>query len=425
MKVLVIGGGGREHALAWKIRQNEEVSALYAIPGNAGLAEIAECYSLEVTDITRLARFAREKEVDLTVVGPELPLSLGIVNEFERQGLAAFGPVSEAAAIESSKAFAKKLTTENNIPTALYEIFSDPKEAQKYVRHISRPLVIKADGLAAGKGVLICPHTEDALRAIELIMVQKAFGQAGEQIIIEELLKGEEASFLAFTDGNTILPMASSQDHKAAFDGDQGPNTGGMGAYSPAPVISEEMHQKIMTKIMIPAVEGMVRMGIDYRGVLYAGLMIQDNEPVLLEFNARFGDPETQAIIGRLETDLISIMQKVLKRKLHEVSLRWHDGASTCVVLASEGYPGPYPKGRQINGLQDADQVPGVTIFHAGTVKRGDKVLTSGGRVLGVTAVGETIAESISRSYTAIEKIHFDGMHYRKDIGKRALQPCP
>ncbi len=421
MKVLVIGGGGREHALAWKIQQNEDVSTIYAIPGNAGLSEIAECFSIDVTDITGLVRFAKEKEVDLTIVGPELPLSLGIVNEFEKQGLAAFGPVREAAAIESSKIFTKKLTKECNIPTASYEIFSDPEQAKEYVRRVNHPLVIKADGLAAGKGVLICPQPEDALQAIELIMVKKAFGQAGQQIIAEELLLGEEASFLAFTDGDTILPMASSQDHKAAFDNDQGPNTGGMGAYSPAPIISEAIHRKIMSKIMIPAVEGMARMGIDYRGVLYAGVMIRDNEPKLLEFNARFGDPETQAIIGRLETDLISIMQKVLRKKLHEVSLRWQQGASTCVVLASEGYPGPYPKGREIHGLQDAAHIPGVVVFHAATVKQGDKVLTSGGRVLGVTALGKTIAESISRSYAAIDKISFEGMHYRKDIGKRAL----
>jgi phosphoribosylamine--glycine ligase len=421
MKVLVIGGGGREHALAWKIQQNEEVSAIYAIPGNAGLADIAECFSIEVTDITGLVRFAREKEIDLTIVGPELPLSLGIVNEFERQGLAAFGPVREAAAVETSKVFTKKLTREYHIPTALYEVFSDPDQAKAYVRATNHPLVIKADGLAAGKGVLICQQTEDSLQAIESIMVKKAFGQAGRQIIVEELLLGEEASFLAFTDGDTILPMASSQDHKAAFDADQGPNTGGMGAYSPAPVISEEVHQKIMDKIMIPAVEGMARMGINYRGVLYAGVMIRDNEPKLLEFNARFGDPETQAIIGRLETDLIFIMQKVLQKKLHEVSLHWRHGASTCVVLASEGYPGPYPKGREIHGLQDASQIPGVVVFHSGTTRQGDKVLTAGGRVLGVTALGGTIAESISRSYAAIDKISFEGMHYRKDIGKRAL----
>jgi len=421
MKVLVIGGGGREHALAWKIQQNEDVSTIYAIPGNAGLSEIAECFSIELTDITGLVRFAKEKDVDLTIVGPELPLSLGIVNEFEKQGLAAFGPGREAAAIESSKIFTKRLSTECNIPTALYEIFADPARAKEYVRSVNHPLVIKADGLAAGKGVLICPQPEDALQAIELIMVKKAFGQAGQQIIVEELLLGEEASFLAFTDGDTILPMASSQDHKAAFDNDQGPNTGGMGAYSPAPIISEAMNQKIMSKIMTPAVEGMARMGINYRGVLYAGVMIRDNEPKLLEFNARFGDPETQAIIGRLDTDLISIMQKVIQKKLHEVSLRWQQGTSTCVVLASEGYPGPYPKGREIHGLQDAAHVPGVVVFHAGTVKQGDKVLTSGGRVLGVTALGETIAESISRSYAAINKISFEGMHYRKDIGKRAL----
>ena len=421
MKVLVIGGGGREHALAWKIRQSEEVSTIYAVPANAGLSEIAECFSIDVTDIPGLVRFAQEKEVDLTLVGPELPLSLGIVDEFEKRGLAAFGPVREAAQVETSKVFTKKLTKECNIPTASYEVFTDAAQANEYIRRANRPLVIKADGLAAGKGVLICPQTDDALQAIELIMVKKSFGQAGQQVIVEEFLKGEEASFLAFTDGDTILPMASSQDHKAAFDGDKGPNTGGMGAYSPAPIICEAMHQKIMNKIMIPAVEGMARMGITYRGVLYAGVMIHDNEPMLLEFNARFGDPETQVIIMRLETDLVSIMQKVLQKKLHEVSLRWRQGASTCVVLASEGYPGSYPKGREIHGLQDAAQVPGVVVFHAGTVKQGDKVLTSGGRVLGVTALGETVAESISRSYAAIDKISFEGMHYRKDIGKRAL----
>ncbi|MEW6380631.1 MAG: phosphoribosylamine--glycine ligase [bacterium] len=421
MKVLIVGGGGREHALAWKIHQNNEVSAIYAVPGNAGIADIAECFPLDVSDIAGLARLSREKEIDLTIVGPELPLSLGIVDEFERQGLTAFGPVREAAAVESSKVFAKRLMKENNIPTASYEVFSDPQKAGEYVRSLDRPVVIKADGLAAGKGVMVCQQPGDALRAIELILVNQTFGQAGQRIIIEEFLQGEEASFLALTDGHTILPLASSQDHKTVFDNDRGPNTGGMGAYSPAPVITEEMHQKIMSRIMVPAIEGLARLGITYRGVLYAGLMIRNNEPMLLEFNARFGDPETQAIIRRLDTDLLSVIQKAIHNKLHEVSLHWRPDASTCVVLASAGYPDSYPKGKEIRGLQEAAQVPQVVLFHAGTARQGSKLLSSGGRVLGVTALGETIAESISRAYEAAARISFEGMHYRTDIGKRAL----
>jgi len=421
MKILIVGGGGREHALAWKIHQNREVSAIYAAPGNAGIAEIAECIPLQVSDIAGLSRLAREKGIDLTIVGPELPLSLGIVDEFEAQGLAVFGPCREAVAIESSKVFAKRLMKENNIPTASYEVFSDPQKAKEYVRHIGRPLVIKADGLAAGKGVVICQQPEEALKAIELIMVKQVFGQAGKQIIIEEYLSGEEASFLAFTDGQSIIPLASSQDHKTVYDGDQGPNTGGMGAYSPAPVISEQMQQKIMAKIMAPAIEGLARLGITYRGVLYAGLMIQDNEPMLLEFNARFGDPETQAIIRRLETDLVLVIQKVLQTRLHEVRLDWRQEASTCVVLASAGYPDSYQSGKEIIGLEEAARVDGVVLFHAGTTRQEGRLLTSGGRVLGVSALGETIAESISRAYAAVAKISFEGMHYRKDIGRRAL----
>ena len=421
MNVLIIGGGGREHALAWKIHKNEEVSAIYAIPGNAGLSQMAECFSIDLTNISGLAKFTEEKRIDLTLVGPELPLSLGIVDEFRQRGLAVFGPTQKGSQIEWSKAFAKKLMKDNNIPTAGFKTFSDPLEAKKYIRHFGRPSAVKADGLAAGKGVLLCPQVKDALQAVDLIMGKRAFGQAGEHIIIEELLSGEEASFLAFTDGNTILPMSSAQDHKPIFDGDKGPNTGGMGAYSPAPVISEKMHQKIMNKIMIPAVEGMARLGIHYQGVLYAGLMIHHEEPMVLEFNARFGDPETQPILMRLQTDLIHIIQKTLQKKLHQVRLNWRQGASTCVVLASEGYPGPYPKGKIIHGLENAAQMPETVVFHAGTAKQENKIVTAGGRVLGVTAVGDSIADSIDRAYAVVKKISFDGMYYRKDIGQRAL----
>ena len=421
MNVLIIGGGGREHALAWKIHKNEEVSAIYAIPGNAGLSQLAECFSIDLTNISGLAKFTEEKRIDLTLVGPELPLSLGIVDEFRQRGLAVFGPTQKGSQIEWSKAFAKKLMKDNNIPTAGFETFSDPLEAKKYIRCFGRPSAVKADGLAAGKGVLLCPQVEDALQAVDLIMGKRAFGQAGEHIIIEELLSGEEASFLAFTDGDTILPMSSAQDHKPIFDGDKGPNTGGMGAYSPAPVISEKMHQKIMNKIMIPAVEGMARLGIHYQGVLYAGLMIHHEEPMVLEFNARFGDPETQPILMRLQTDLIHIIQKTLQKKLHQVRLNWRQGASTSVVLASEGYPGPYPKGKIIHGLEDAAQMSETVVFHAGTAKQEDKIVTAGGRVLGVTAVGDSIADSIDRAYAVVKKISFDGMYYRKDIGQRAL----
>jgi phosphoribosylamine--glycine ligase len=419
---LIIGGGGREHALAWSIRKNREVSDIYAVPGNAGISQIAECIPLAQTDILRLAGLAEEKEVDLTIVGPEIPLSLGIVNEFRQRGLAVFGPTREASKVEWSKAFAKRLMTENNIPTAQYETFSDPLEAKNYIRHFNRPVVIKADGLAAGKGVLLCPQVEDALRAIDQVMGSRVFGQAGQQVVVEELVSGEEASFLAFSDGDTILPMASAQDHKPIFDDDKGPNTGGMGAYSPAPVISKELYQKIMDRVMVPAVEGLNRLGIAYQGVLYAGLMIRNNEPIVLEFNARFGDPETQPILMRLETDLIYIIQQTIQKRLHHVRLDWNQGGATCVVLASQGYPGFYSPGKVITGLEEADQLPGVTVFHAGTAKPNGRIVTSGGRVLGVTALGETIADSISRAYAAVEKISFDGVYCRKDIGRRALR---
>lgn len=421
MKVLIIGGGGREHALAWKVKQNKEVSKMYVLPGNAGLAQMAESVSLKMTNIHDIISFTKDYHIDLTVVGPEVPLSLGVVDFFQAHGLNIFGPRLSAAKIEWSKSFAKCLMKDNHIPTADYEIFSDAGKAKEYIRSKRKASVIKADGLASGKGAIVCPEVEDALQAIELIMEKKAFGQAGQHIVIEEFLTGEEASFLAFTDGETILPLSSAQDHKAVFDGDLGPNTGGMGAYSPTPVITQEIHDKIMDKIMMPTIEGLARLGTPYQGVLYAGLMIENNEPKVLEFNARFGDPETQPLLMRLDTDLISIIKKIQEKKLHQVNINWLPEAATCVVLASEGYPGPFTKGKVIQGLEDLADTPGVMVFHSGTLQQGKSIVTDGGRVLGVTALGKTITESISRAYDAVEKIYFEGMHYRKDIGWRAL----
>jgi phosphoribosylamine--glycine ligase len=421
LNVLIAGGGGREHALAWKIAQSPQVAKLYCAPGNAGIAAVAECVAIEPSDILALRDFAVKNRVDLTVVGPEQPLALGVVDLFEQNGLAIFGPSQKASLLESSKIFAKNIMREHNIPTADFARFADAAAARTYVRSKNGPLVVKADGLAAGKGVFPAETAAAALDAIDRIMVRHEFGDAGSSIVVEDFLTGEEASFICFTDGKTIIPMPSSQDHKKVFDGDQGPNTGGMGAYTPAPVITPQLEEVIMKTVMYPVIAALNTRGILFRGTLYAGLMIEDGCPRVLEFNARFGDPETQPLIFNLQTDLIDIMLAVISGKLSDITIAWDPRPSVCVVMASGGYPGNYRKGLPISGLAEASRVPDAFVFHAGTAMKDGAMVTAGGRVLGVTARGETIAEAIKTAYKAVDTIHWDGVHFRKDIAYRAV----
>jgi phosphoribosylamine--glycine ligase len=363
MKVLIIGSGGREHALAWKIAQSPKVTKIYAAPGNAGIAQLAECVPVQSEDLAGLLAFAKSKAMDLTIVGPEGPLSLGIVDEFTNAGLRAFGPSGKAAEIESSKQFSKDLMKKYRIPTAEYGVFSEKAAAEAYVREKGAPIVIKADGLAAGKGVVVAETLDEALRALDVIMIDKAFGTAGDRVVIEECLRGEEASFMAFSDGKTVVPMASSQDHKRVFDADKGPNTGGMGAYSPAPVVTKKLERKVMETIMVPTVRAMEKEGRLFKGVLYAGLMIHEGEAKVLEFNARFGDPETQPIMARLDTDLVDIIEAILAGSLSKVNIKWKPDSAVCVVMASGGYPGSYEKGKVISGLENTAKLSNVSVF--------------------------------------------------------------
>jgi len=422
MKVLVIGGGGREHALVWKISQSPRVKKIYCAPGNAGIAQLAECLSVSAEDVKGLTARAEKERVDLTVVGPEAPLTLGIVEAFKEKGMRIFGPSQRAAEIEGSKAFAKDLMKKYRIPTGDSQTFTDHGPAVKYAKGKGAPLVVKADGLAAGKGVIICRSVDEALSALDLIMVQKAFGAAGGKVVVEEFLEGEEASFLAFTDGEAVLPLPTSQDHKAIYDKDQGPNTGGMGAYSPAPVVNKRVHREVMEKVMSPTVRGMAKEGRKYQGVLYAGLMIKEEKTKVLEFNARLGDPEAQPLLMRMKSDLVPVLEATIDGTLAQQKIEWEDRASVCVVIASGGYPGSYEKGKVISGLQEAAKVRDTFVFHAGTTLKEGKVVTNGGRVLGVTALGSGIQEAIQRAYEAVAKISWEGAYYRKDIGQKALQ---
>jgi len=422
VKVLVIGSGGREHALVWKTAQNPNVKKIYAAPGNAGMAQLAECLPIKAEDVDKLLSFAKDNAVDLTIVGPEGPLSMGIVDEFTKAGLRAFGPSGKAAEIEASKTFSKNLMKKYCIPSADYGVFTDRAVAEAYVREKGAPIVVKADGLAAGKGVVVAETVEEAIKALDLIMTDKAFGKAGDRVVIEEFLKGEEASFMAFTDGKTVVPMASSQDHKRVFDGDRGPNTGGMGAYSPAPVVTKELERRVMETIMVPTVRAMEKEGRLFKGVLYAGLMIHNGEAKVLEFNARFGDPETQPIMMRLGSDLIAIIQAIIDGTLSTVDVKWKPESAVCVVMASGGYPGEYEKGKEIKGLEKALAHDNVMVFHAGTALKNGRPVTDGGRVLGVTGLGTVVAGAIDNAYAAVRDISFDGAHYRRDIGARALE---
>jgi len=421
MKVLVIGGGGREHALVWKIAQSPMVQQVFCAPGNPGTARLAQNVDIAVDDLQGLLAFARAEGIALTVVGPELPLSLGLVDLFEEHGLKVFGARKNAAIIEASKAFSKDLMQKYQVPTAAYGVFTEVEPAVSFIDDTGIPIVIKADGLAAGKGVIIAQTREEAVAAVTDMLSGNAFGAAGSRVVVEEFLKGEEASFLAFTDGERIIPLASAQDHKAVFDGDRGPNTGGMGAYSPAPVVTPAIHEKAMAQVMRRTVDGMAAEGRPYRGVLYAGLMIDGDSVKTLEFNARFGDPECQPLLMRMKSDIVPILIAVASGDLSGVEIEWHDKAAVCVVLAAQGYPGDYPKGDVIAGLDRAAQLDELVVFHAGTKSAGGEVVTNGGRVLGVTALGDTVQEAIDRAYRGVDLISWPGMHYRKDIGAKAI----
>ncbi|KAF0180313.1 MAG: phosphoribosylamine--glycine ligase [Nitrospirae bacterium] len=422
MKVLVIGGGGREHAIVWKLAQSRHVDKIYCTPGNAGIAEIAECIEVG-PDVEALIDFVKYNWIDITIVGPEEPLSRGIVDAFEKEGRKILGPTKAAAQLEWSKAFSKDFMRRHRIPTADYKVFTSYIHAQEYVRMMGAPRVIKADGLAAGKGVVVASTVDEAMQAIDLIMKDRAFGAAGDRVIVEDCLVGEEASFMVFTDGKTIAPMASAQDHKRIFDNDRGPNTGGMGAYSPAPVITPEMQEIIMATVMRPTIDGLQADGIKYKGILYAGLMIADNKPYVLEYNCRLGDPETQPVLFRLETDLVDIALAVADERLGDIDIAWKPEHAICVVIASKGYPGAYEKGAVISGIRDANKHEKVVVFHAGTAfGEDDACVTSGGRVLGVTASGADIVAARDAAYRAIQDISFDGMQFRKDIAMKAIR---
>ena len=418
MNILVIGSGGREHALYWKLSESPQTEQIYAIPGNPGMGASA---AIALDDHAAILRFAKEHEIGLVVVGPEVPLMNGLVDELEAAGIRAFGPRANAAEIEGSKSFAKDLMKKYGIPTARYEVFTAAELARAYIRQEGAPIVVKADGLAAGKGVIVAMTEQEALDAIDAIMEDHSFGDAGARVVIEEFMEGEEASLLAFTDGTMIRPMISAQDHKRAYDGDRGPNTGGMGTYAPAPVMTPEMTERAVEEILKPTIAAMAKEGRVYRGCLYLGLMVTSDGPKVVEFNARFGDPETQVVLPLLDSDLVAIMCACADGTLADVPIRWKDGAAVCVVLASGGYPGHYEKGQEIHGLADAEAM-GALVFHAGTAMKDGKLVTNGGRVLGVVGRGTDISSAVDAAYAAAAKISFKDAYYRKDIAHRALE---
>ncbi|MBR5318379.1 MAG: phosphoribosylamine--glycine ligase [Peptococcaceae bacterium] len=420
MKVLVIGSGGREHALVWKISQSPMVDKIYCAPGNAGIGQMAECVAIKAEDLDGLLDFALQNEIGLTVVGPEVPLTMGIVDKFQEKGLKIFGPSGRAAEIEGSKTFAKDLMAKYGIPTAKYGAFTDAAEAKAFLAEVGLPCVVKADGLAAGKGVLICETKEEAETAVDDILVDNKFGNAGSRVVVEEFLTGQEVSMLAFSDGKTIVPMVSSQDHKRIWDGDKGLNTGGMGAYSPAPIYTPDVHEIVVPQVLEATIKAMEQEGRPFVGILYAGLMLTADGPKVLEFNARFGDPETQAVLPRLKSDLVEIFLAIIDGRLSEMNIQWHEEAAVCVVMASGGYPESSDKGRVITGLEDAAET-GAIVFHAGTKETDGNIVTNGGRVLGISALGKDIAEAIANAYRGVEKITFENMQYRTDIGKKAF----
>lgn len=420
MKVLVVGSGGREHALCWKIAQRPDTE-VYVAPGNIGMVDVATLVNIKVDDIAGLVDFAKAEGIDLTVVGPELPLTLGIVDAFQEAGLACFGPNKAAAKLEGSKAFSKELMKKYGIPTAAFDTFTDVDKAKAFVDEIGVPCVVKADGLAAGKGVIICMTREEADKAIEDMLTDHAFGDASATIVIEEYMVGPEVSVLAFADGKSVLPMVSAQDHKRIFDGDKGPNTGGMGAYSPAPVYTEALSAEVNKTIIEPTIAAMAAEGTPFTGILYTGLMLTEKGPRVLEYNVRFGDPETQPIMVRMKSDIVALFQACVDGKLDEATLEWHDEAAVCVIMASGGYPASSEKGVPIHGLDDIAAEEAI-VFHSGTAEKDGEIVTNGGRVLGVTAKDATIKGAIDKAYAAVEKISFDHMQFRRDIGARALQ---
>ena len=421
MKVLVVGSGGREHALVWKIAQSPMVKKVYCAPGNPGISEVAECVDIDAENIEGLYNFALKKKIDLTVVGPEDVLVAGIVDRFKDGHLNIFGPNKRASVIEGSKVYAKTIMKKYGIPTADFKVFDDLKYAKKHISTCDFPLVIKADGLAKGKGVFVCKTLEEADRHIDDIMKEKIFGYAGERIVIEEFLSGEEVSILAITDGKTIVPLSSVQDHKAVYEGDKGPNTGGMGAYSPVPFVTDDLQSSIEENILVPIVHALKKENRPYKGVIYAGLMITNAGPKVLEFNARFGDPETQVLLMRMKSDLVPLLLSTVKNNIEEVEIEWHDGVSVCVIMASKGYPDKYEKGLPVFGLEAVKSVTNVQVFHAGTAIKDGKVVTNGGRVLGVTILERDLEKAQKNVYEAIKKLSFDGAYYRKDIGTKAI----
>ena len=424
MNVLLIGSGGREHALAWKLAQSESLGELYIAPGNPGTAKCGRNIAISADDTDKLLDFARQNDVGFVVVGPEDPLAAGMVDAFEAAGIKAFGPSADAAQLEADKAFAKQLMRSSSVSTAEGRIFDRFSDAKAYIASRDEAVVVKAAGLAKGKGVFVCDDPADGILAAEKIMCGKMFGSAGNKVIVEDKLLGEEASILAFVDGRNIYVMESSQDHKPIGDGDTGPNTGGMGAYSPAPVVTEDLMNQVVREILVPVVDGMNRNGTPYKGVLYAGVMITGGGPRVLEFNVRFGDPETQPILMRLKSDLLQVCLATCDGTLDQISLEWDPRPAVCVVMASGGYPGDYEKGRKITGLEEADGMQDVIVFHAGTKDKDRDIVTNGGRVLGVTALGETIDDAKTRAYRAVDKIKFDGAYCRRDIADKAIEKC-
>lgn len=416
MKVLVVGGGGREHALVWKISQSPKVDKIFCAPGNAGISKLATCVKILAEDIQGLLDFAEREKIDLTVVGPEVPLVAGIVDEFGKKGLRIYGPDKKAAQIEGSKVFSKNLMKKYDIPTAAYEVFEDFNKAVDFIKETTPPVVIKAEGLAAGKGVIIAQNKNEAIVELKKIMKDKTFGSAGNRVIVEEYLEGPEVTVLSFCDGNRAYPMVSSRDYKRVFDGQKGPNTGGMGAISPAPYYGTEIAEVVEKSIIYKTIEAMKKEGISFKGILYTGIILTDKGPKVLEYNCRFGDPETQVVIPRLETDLIDIMESSIDGDLSSIDIKWKKEKAACVVLASGGYPGKYETGKVIIGIDEAEKNEAV-VFHAGTSTKGNNIITAGGRVLGVVAIANSLEDAVKKAYNACDKIQFDKMHYRRDIG--------
>ena len=422
MKILVLGSGGREHALVWKLKKSPRVTKCYCIPGNAGICGIADCKDIDLKDFARIADFVKKEKIDLTIVGPELPLVGGISDYFKKEGLNVFGPMKSAALLEGSKVFAKKAMKKYGVPTAFFEVFTDSARAIEYIMKKGAPIVLKADGLAAGKGVIVAKSTQEAIAAVKNILDDKIFGDAGNTVIVEDCLEGEEVSVLAFVSGDVIMPLISSQDHKRIYDNDKGPNTGGMGAYSPAPLFTKDLEERVKKEVFVRLIEGLKSEGIVYNGILYAGLMIKNNSFNVLEFNVRFGDPETQAILPMMETDLLDAIEACVDNRLDKLSIKWHNGSCVCVVLASKGYPDKYEKDKEITVSDLLKDNQDISVFHAGTRLDNNKVVTSGGRVLGVTSLGNGIEDAREKAYSAIKNINFEGMQYRTDIGLKALK---